>query len=106
MKRTRSVSIPIREPCVWLVFKNDDYRNYSAAVTTIEGASVWQKTLKAATGGANKNVTLQFAPALLRGQDYIVTLKGQTAAGQTEIIGEYYFRVERSPSQNTQTPQP
>jgi hypothetical protein len=45
-------------------------------------------------------------PTLLRGQDYIVTLKGQTAAGQTEIIGEYYFRVERSPSQNTPTPEP
>lgn len=84
-----------------LVFKTDDYRNYSAEISTIAGATVWQqKTLKANTNGGNKTVTLQFAPALLRGQDYIVTLKGQTSAGQTETIGEYYFRVERASSQN------
>ena len=92
---------------VRLVFKSEDYRNYSAAITTIAGASVWQKTLKADTGDKkNKTVTLQLAPALLSQQDYIVTLKGQTAAGQTETIGEYYFRVERdSSSQNTPTPE-
>ncbi|MDQ3710601.1 MAG: hypothetical protein M3388_00035, partial [Acidobacteriota bacterium] len=90
-----------------LAFKNDDYRNYSATLTTVAGASVWQqKMLKADTGGANKSVTLRFAPALLNQQDYIVTLTGQTAAGQTETIGEYYFRVERNPTQNTQTPIP
>lgn len=78
-----------------LVFKSGDYRSYSAAITTIEGANVWrQNNLKA----ANKSVTLQFASALLRGQDYIVTLKGTTLKGQTETIGEYYFRVERSPN--------
>ena len=88
-----------------LAFKSDDYRNYSAAITTIAGASVWQ-TPKADVGDKkNKTVTLQFAPALLSQQDYIVTLKGQTAAGQTEIIGEYYFHVERSnQSQTTPTP--
>jgi len=90
-----------------LVFKSGDYRDYSATITTIEGVNVWQqKSLKANTGGADKSVTLQFPPALLTGQDYIVTLKGQTAAGQTETIGEYYFRVEHSPSQNTPTPEP
>jgi anti-sigma-K factor RskA len=86
-----------------LVFKSDDYRNYSAAITTIEGASVWrQNKLKA----KHKSVTLQFASALLSQQDYLVTLKGQTAAGQTEIVGEYYFHVERTQSQNTPKLQP
>lgn len=90
-----------------LVFKSDDYRNYSATISTIEGAAaLQQKTLKAATRGGNKSVTLQLASAILRGQDFIVTLKGQTAAGQTETIGEYYFRVERSSSQNTPPPKP
>ena len=92
---------------VRLAFKSDDYPNYSATLSTVAGASVWQqKTLKADTGGANKSATLQFAPALLNQQDYIVTLRGQTAGGQTETIGEYYFRVERSPIQNAQTPTP
>ncbi len=94
---------------VRLAFKSDDYRNYGAALTTVAGTSVWQqKTLKVNVSGASKSVTLQFAPLLLSQQDYIVTLTGQTAAGQTETIGEYYFRVERSPTQNTptQTPTP
>jgi hypothetical protein len=78
---------------VSVVFKGDDYRNYSATLTTIEGANVWQqKSIKA----VGKSVTLQFPSAILRGQDYIVSLKGHTASGQTETIGEYYFRVERS----------
>lgn len=81
-----------------LVFKSDDYRNFSAEITTVGGASVWrQSNLRA----SNKSVTLQLAPALLSGQDYIVTLSGQTSAGQTETIGEYYFRVEHSSSQKT-----
>ncbi len=84
-----------------LVFKSGDYRNYSAAITTIEGASIWQTNNLKPSG---KTVTLQLAPTLLRGQDYIITLTGKTADGQTETIGEYYFRVERSQSQNTQTP--
>jgi anti-sigma factor RsiW len=78
-----------------LVFKSGDYRSYSAALTTIEGSTVWrQNNLKA----VNKSVTLRFAPEILRGQDYIATLKGTTPGGQTETIGEYYFRVERSPN--------
>lgn len=90
---------------VSLVFRSDDYRSYSAAVTAVSGGGVWQqKNLKANGSGTRKSVTLQLAPALLRGQDYIVTLRGQTAAGQTETIGEYYFRVEHSPSQSTQKP--
>ena len=97
-----------------LNFKSDDYRNYRAEISPVENskglveeANIWQqKTLKATGSGANKSVTLQFMPALLRQQDYIVTLKGQTAAGQTETIGEYYFRVERSPSSNIQRPAP
>jgi anti-sigma factor RsiW len=93
-----------------LVFNNDNYRNYSATITTIEGASVWGRNkLKAKIIGGKKSVTLQFAPALLSQQDYIVTLTGQTAAGQTETIGEYYFHVERSSSTQstpTQTPAP
>ncbi len=104
---TLRLSSDTRVVRVGLTFKSGDYRNYSATLTTVAGASVWQqKTLKADIGDANKSVTLQFAPELLRQQDYIVTLTGQTAAGQTETIGEYYFHVERSSSQNTQTPTP
>ena len=79
-----------------LVFKSGDYRNYSAEITTVEGVSVRRQNNLKSSG---KSVTLQLAPALLRGQDYIVTLTAKNAEGQTETIAEYYFRVERSPVQ-------
>jgi hypothetical protein len=85
---------------VSLVFKDHNYRNLSAEITTIDGARVWrQNRLKANSGSANKSVMLQFPSAVLRGQDYIVALKGQTASGQTETINEYYFRVQRDSPQ-------
>jgi len=85
---------------VTLVFKDYNYRNLSAEITTIDGASVWrQNGLKANPGSAGKSVMLQFPSAVLRGQDYIVVLKGQTASGGTETINEYYFRVRRDSPQ-------
>jgi len=82
---------------IGVVFKDDNYRSFSATITTLEGGTVWQqKNLRANATGTNKSVTLQFPSAVLRGQDYIVTLKGQNASGQTETINEYYFRVERN----------
>lgn len=91
-----------RSARVRLVFKNDDYRSFSARITTVEGANVWQtKRLKAALDNGEKSVTLQFPSVLLTKQDYIVTLKGITSGGQTETIGEYYFRVERTQAPKT-----
>ena len=76
-----------------LVFKGEDYSRYSVTVATVEGAVVLQRKMPG--GNKNKSLTLQFAADLLRQQDYIVTLKGTTANGQTETISEYYFHVER-----------
>ena len=102
---TLRINSDTRSARLRLVFKTANYRNYSATVTTIEGATVRQQNnLKAVVIGTNKSVTLQIPPTLLRGQDYIVTLTGQTADGQTETAGKYYFRVEHGSSQNTQTP--
>jgi hypothetical protein len=97
-ENTLEIYRPTRRVRVGLAVKNDDYRSFSAAVTTLEGAAVWQKKgLKANLDNGRKGVILQFPSALLTKQDYIVTLKGKTLNGQTETVGEYYFRVERSP---------
>jgi hypothetical protein len=82
-----------------LVFKGEDYPTYSVTVATVGGAVVLQRKIPG--GNKNKSIALQFAAAILRQQDYIVTLKGTAANGQTETIGEYYFHVERSLTPNT-----
>lgn len=78
-----------------LVFKSENYPGYEVTIATVGGAVVQQRKMPG--GKAVKSVSLQVAAALLRHQDYIVTLKGTTPDGQTETIGEYYFRVERRP---------
>ncbi len=79
-----------------LVFKEENYPGYEVTISTVGGAVVQQRKMPG--GKAVKSVSLQVAAALLRHQDYIVTLKGTTPDGQAETIGEYYFRVERSPN--------
>ena len=107
-ENTVNINSRTRKVRLQLVFKNDDYVSYRATVTTVEGASVWRKNKLPATfkGDGSKNVTLRFPSAVLRGQDYIVILKGQTAGGRTQTIGEYYFRVERGLPSNVTTRDP
>ncbi len=76
-----------------LVFRKNNYRSYSAKLTTLDDRQVWQNhALKA---DSSKSVTLQIAPALFQQHDYLLTLSGRTAGGQLETVGEYYFHVVR-----------
>jgi hypothetical protein len=76
-----------------LVFRKNNYRSYSASLTTLDDQQVWQNhALKA---DSSKSVTLQIAPALLQQHDYLLTLSARTAGDQLETVGEYYFHVVR-----------
>jgi hypothetical protein len=76
-----------------LVFRKNNYRSYSAKLTTLDDQLVWQtRGLKADSG---KSVTLQLAPGLFQRQDYLLTLNGRTAGGQLETIATYFFHVVR-----------
>lgn len=92
-------------------FNRDEYSSYSAAITTVAGESVWQDTDVQGYVSDDEKIPLGWAHLglasdVLKKQDYILTLYGHTSAGQKETIAEYYFRVDRSPTQNTTTPTP
>jgi hypothetical protein len=88
-----------------LVFKGDDFIRYDVALRTLEGEQVMhRRAFKAASSSSGKSLTVTLDPALLRRQDYIVTLSGLTKDGQSEAIAEYYFRVERTASRSAPAP--
>ncbi len=88
-----------------LALKGDDYRRYDVVMRTLEGEQVFHRRVrKARSSAAGKSVTLTLDPAVFRRQDYIATLNGLTAEGKLETIGDYYFRVERSPTKTTSRP--
>lgn len=76
-----------------LVLRKDNYRSYSANLTTLDDQLVWEtRGLKL---DSSKGVTIQLAPGLFQRQDYLLTLSGRTAGGEVETIATYYFHVVR-----------
>lgn len=81
-----------------LVFKDDGYRNYQVNIRTVAGDQVAERGgLKALPADEGKRVTFTLNPSIFRGQDYLITLNGLTAAGKLEALNDYYLRVERNP---------
>ncbi|HKO99939.1 MAG TPA: hypothetical protein VJU86_23395 [Pyrinomonadaceae bacterium] len=82
-----------------LTFKNAEYRSYSVSLKTLAGEPVLQRSrLKATSVATGNSLILTIDPALLKHQDYIITLSGLSKSGQTESLADYYFRVQRMPS--------
>jgi hypothetical protein len=81
-----------------LIFKDNDHRSYDVTIRTVEGESVvHQRRLKVQKSPEGQRVMVTFDSAILRGQDYIITLNGLTPTGNLEAINDYHLRVERNP---------
>jgi hypothetical protein len=73
-----------------------DYRNYSAALRTAEGAEVWTWTsVRAIPRRSGTEIVLKVPAARLARNDYTLRLTGISSTGVAEDAGQYYFRVER-----------
>ncbi|MBN1479579.1 hypothetical protein EH223_16790 [candidate division KSB1 bacterium] len=71
-----------------------DYRFYSIVIKTVSGGEVWSKTYISADEVEQQNVVnLNVPTALFAYDDYLLTLSGVTAAGETETIHSYFFSV-------------
>lgn len=70
------------------------YQSYSAVLETVEGQEVWSRRgLRAQSNRSGKAVVMSLPANLLSQRDYILTLRGASAAGEVEDVGEYSFRV-------------
>jgi len=74
-----------------LLVEGDEYKSYRAEIHTVEGREVSRPQ---PTKSGN-TVVLKLPSHLLTEGDYLVTLQGVTATGDTEGVGKYFFRVVR-----------
>ena len=72
-----------------------DYKSYGAVIKTFDGREIWSvdqiKPRQANLG----RVVLTMPANIFSNDDYILTLKGQTEAGDIVEIGDYSFRVKK-----------
>jgi hypothetical protein len=79
-----------------VIFKVGDFKSYRAELQTIEGRVVWsERGLKARPKGREQMVLVTIPANRLKDEDYILTLKGITSAGELSDVSEYSFRVVR-----------
>ena len=79
-----------------LAFRGGDYRSYVAALQTVEGERVWSGTArKVETNGAGEIVVVNVPAGVLRRKDYIITLSGVIAGGETKEINEYFLTIRK-----------
>jgi hypothetical protein len=72
-----------------------DYKSYGAVIKTFDGREVWSRN-QINPGQANLGRLILTVPAsVFANDDYILTLRGQTKAGDIVEIGDYSFRIKR-----------
>jgi hypothetical protein len=69
--------------------RGGDYRGYRVTLQTLDGAEVWSRDILRAGRSLVVNLPAKLAPP----GDYVIALKGRTAAGEMEEIDEYFFTV-------------
>ncbi|HEX8566642.1 MAG TPA: hypothetical protein VF648_13430 [Pyrinomonadaceae bacterium] len=82
-----------------LLLKNaDDYKNYRAALKTLdEGTQIWASAdLKPRRSGKNKSLSFSIPVKNLQTADYEISLNGITETGKIEEITSYYFSIVKS----------
>jgi hypothetical protein len=81
---------------VRLAFKGGEYRRYVVVLHTVEGGHVWSGAAsKAEASGAGATVVVNVPARVFRRKDYIITLSGVTAGGETKEINEYFLTVRK-----------
>ena len=79
------------------VFSDAHYDSFEASVRTVDGQAVIHRGgLKAISNETGKTVTITLDASLLSRQDYIATLLGRMKDRRSQIIAEYYFRVQHN----------
>ena len=79
-----------------LAFTGGDYRRYIAVLQTVEGQSLWRGAAsRGEQSGAGHTVVVNVPATVFRRQDYIITLSGVTAGGETKELHEYFLTIRK-----------
>ncbi len=85
-----------------LMLSKPEYATYGVVIETVSGQSVISiQNLRIPENASG--VPLKLKPQLFEARDYLIRLSGRTKAGISEVINEYYLKVQRVSSR---TPEP
>ena len=86
---TQQVRIELR-------LKETGYTNYQLILQDVQGKQIFNRPhVKPALSKTGARFVLTLTPALFSPEDYILTVKGTTAQGETEDVSQSLFRVEK-----------
>ncbi len=98
--RSNRLAIPAGTPSVALLLdlQRDQYPHYSVVLETVEGTAIRRlEQLKSQAGhNGGRIVVVHLPSALLRPGDYVMTLSGQRADSQMQVLDSYGLTVSRS----------
>ncbi len=72
-----------------------DYKSYGAVIKTFDGREIWSRDRIRPRQANLGRVVLTVPANTFSNDDYILTLRGQTEAGDMVEIGDYSFRVRK-----------
>jgi hypothetical protein len=79
-----------------LAFTGRDFTRYNVVLHTVDGVRVWSRVgLRAHPHTPGRVVEVLIPPSVLSRKDYLITLNGVGARGETQEVEEYFFTVER-----------
>jgi len=71
-----------------------EYVKYRASLQRVGAGEIWRYTfLKSTAGGSKESLTIKLPVNLFVGGEYLLTLTGTTATGESKIAGDYPFSV-------------
>lgn len=75
--------------------KKGDYKGYSAVIKTFDGREIWSRDMIRPRQANLGRLVLTIPANTFSNDDYTLTLRGQTEAGDMVDIGDYSFRVRK-----------
>jgi hypothetical protein len=80
---------------IQLELESNDYPAYSVVLLEpVDSRSLWSSAkLTAKTTGAGQTLNVSFPAALLKRRSYVLRVRGVSANGESEIVGDYPFKL-------------
>jgi hypothetical protein len=97
--KTKTLKVPANVKLVQLgvEFEKNDFQVFKATLRRADRSTVWTRGgLKPRAAGNNQSVTLAIPTETLVPGDYVLVVSGVTPEGNTESVGRYALKVERT----------
>ncbi len=70
-----------------------EYVHFHASLERVGAGEIWRHTVQRSRRAASNALSIRLPASIFPGGDYLLTLTGTTATGETEVVGDYPFTV-------------